>query len=74
MENVKLVFDVDVERKKVNPVLYVDLNLVLQKMVERNKKVMVGDVREEKKRIQGDVERQDLDPETRHDLDFGPIS
>lgn len=74
MENVKLVFDVDVERKIVDPIRYVDLNLVLQKTVERNKKVMVGDVRAVKKKIQDDAERQDLDPETRHDLDFGPIS
>lgn len=75
MENVKLVFDVELERKSgVNPIRCADLNLFLQKTVERNKKAMVGDVRGEKKRIQGDAERQDLDPGTRHDLDFGPIS
>lgn len=66
-----LVFDV--YGRKVNPVRCEGLNLVLQKTEERSKKVTAGDVREEKTRIQDDVERQDLDPEILLDPEFGPI-
>lgn len=69
-----LVVDVSDERMKVSPVQFVDLNLVLQRKEERNMTTMVGDVRGGMKRIQDDVERQDLDPGTPHDLDFDPIS
>lgn len=67
------VFDVSDERMKVSPVQCVDLNLVLRRKEERNKITMVGDVREGMKRIQDDVEKQDSDPGTPHDLDFDPI-